>query len=83
MEVDMNFYDEEEIIENCTVITFEDKKTGDGFWKYHENEKGPINDLAFDYGKYAVTIYPNCTIQILKNTFTGKVSKGWINNHKR
>ena len=84
-EIDINFYDEIETIEDCTVITFEDKKTGDGFWKYHENRLGPVDGLGegYDYGKYLITIYPKCTIEILKNTVTGKVSKGWKNVYGR
>lgn len=42
-----------------------------------ENEK--ILDVDIDiYDKEE--IYPNCTVQVLTNTVTGKVSVGWWRN---
>lgn len=43
----------------------------------NEKEKIEVNDVdIFDQEE----IYPNCTVQVLTNTVTGKVSVGWWKN---
>lgn len=39
--------------------------------------RGP-GDVAIDINLYDVEeIYPNCTVQVLRNTVTGEISVGW------
>lgn len=43
-----------------------------------ENEETEIEMNVYDKEE----IYPNCTVQVLTNTLTGKVSVGWWINEE-
>lgn len=71
--VDVNVYDEEEIIENCFV------EICDGY-----DEEDVVEDCTVRIIRNGIESeqIENCTAQIWRNSITGKTSVGWWRNTK-
>lgn len=61
-----------------------------GPWKYVSKARPPPENVAqhaetimIESGIFdCEEIYPNCTVQVLKNSVTGEVSVGWWENEE-
>lgn len=69
------------------TVPTEDRHDYELYFIDHDGNQYRVNDVqAFEdvtYGVFDIEeLYPNCTVQILKNSITGEMSLGWWQNEK-
>lgn len=76
----LNIYDEEEFVENCTIIILTHIKTKEISWKWfrEDEEIDDVTMVLMNDDMYKVEVHEDCTVHILTNTFTRETSCAWF-----